>query len=124
MKKIVILIILLMTFTINAKNIDRESAKDIYEFNNRTFSFKEIINNKEICKYQNSLAEVIGKEKISCSVRLNQKDDTTQGDFSLNLMLQDLKKMSNIENQINQNSIEYSLDKGLERMKKDLYESN
>jgi hypothetical protein len=113
-----------MTFTINAKNIDRESAKDIYEFNNRTFSFKEIINNKEICKYQNSLAEVIGKEKISCSVRLNQKDDTTQGDFSLNLMLQDLKKMSNIENQINQNSIEYSLDKGLERMKKDLYESN
>lgn len=87
-----------MTFallTSNSYGMDKETAIELLNFHDKTFSQKEIMSNQGSCKYYNELAESaeMPSKKLECS-----RQDLPTNDAMVEKTLKDVKTQSSVLN--------------------------
>ena len=110
-------------FSLNLMAMDKESAREMYELNKNTFHSKELLNDPNLCEFQNELATILGEELLPCSKRRSSRDDTSKGDKLVTNTINEANKMEVYQKQFDELSKEefdMVIDDALKRMKKRL----
>jgi hypothetical protein len=93
----ILVLCLMMLVSTSTYAITQEDAKQLIDFNEKSFSPKELINNQELCSFHNSLIKISKnkKELLQCNTRKDSPE--TQDQVLLNQLTNVTQSMALIE---------------------------